>query len=296
MGDTTGRVIRGARTLVIFKTAWRVVRESTAGTDTTYLRTLGIDEALTRTDPTSSRFSLGDALGSTVALTDATGATPTSYTYAPFGDTAVTGASSANPFQFTGRENDGTGLYYYRARYYDPTRSRFISEDPIQLRGGLNFYQYAANSPAIFRDPSGLLVQGIYNKRTGRLTVTDLDTGRSITVQVESGGKPYGDPIPNGSYDILEQQRNPAEYRLDKRDSTPYDDIDDVTGRSHLRLHHPGRTIGCIAAKDWDEWNTLYDLIEHTKTDVVPDYYKPWWKLWPTPAGSLRHFGTLTVQ
>lgn len=39
--------------------------------------------------------------------------------YAPFGDTAGTGARSAIPFQFTGRENDGMGLYYYRARYYD---------------------------------------------------------------------------------------------------------------------------------------------------------------------------------
>jgi uncharacterized protein RhaS with RHS repeats len=59
---------------------------------------------------------LADALGSPVTLTDATGAPATSYTYAAFGDTATTGAPSANPFQFTGCENDGTGLYYYRAR------------------------------------------------------------------------------------------------------------------------------------------------------------------------------------
>ncbi len=37
-------------------------------------------------------------------------------TYAPFGDTAATGSPSTNPFQVTGRENDGTGLYYYRTR------------------------------------------------------------------------------------------------------------------------------------------------------------------------------------
>ncbi|MCI0417646.1 MAG: RHS repeat-associated core domain-containing protein, partial [Acidobacteria bacterium] len=39
--------------------------------------------------------------------------------------------SSGNSAQFTGRENDGTGLYYYRARYYHPTLQRFISEDPL---------------------------------------------------------------------------------------------------------------------------------------------------------------------
>jgi RHS repeat-associated protein len=38
--------------------------------------------------------------------------------------------------QFTGRENDGTGLYYHRARYYDPGRGRLVSEDPIELFGG----------------------------------------------------------------------------------------------------------------------------------------------------------------
>ena len=38
-----------------------------------------------------------------------------------------------NSYQYTGRENDGTGLYFYRARYYAPALGRFISEDPIGL-------------------------------------------------------------------------------------------------------------------------------------------------------------------
>jgi hypothetical protein len=46
----------------------------------------------------------------------------------------TTGASSANRAQFNGRENDQTGLYYYRARFYSPSLQRFISEDPIGLR------------------------------------------------------------------------------------------------------------------------------------------------------------------
>jgi RHS repeat-associated protein len=54
----------------------------------------------------------------------------TSYTYEPFGKTSVTGASSSNPSQYTARENDQTGLYYHRARYYSPSLQRFISEDP----------------------------------------------------------------------------------------------------------------------------------------------------------------------
>ena len=57
---------------------------------------------------------------------------------------------------FTGRENDTeTGLYYYRARYYDPTTARFLSEDPGGLRGGLMRYAYVVNSPVRFTDPTG---------------------------------------------------------------------------------------------------------------------------------------------
>ena len=51
------------------------------------------------------------------------------YSYDPFGGTVASG-SSPNAAQYTGRENDGTGLYCYRARYYSPALDRFISEDP----------------------------------------------------------------------------------------------------------------------------------------------------------------------
>jgi RHS repeat-associated protein len=107
--------------------------------EATYLRTLAIDEALARTEGDTTLAYLGDIIGNTVALTDALGAPVTTYTYAPFGETSVSDAASSNPFRFTGRENDGTGLYYYRARYYDPVRSRFVSEDPIALETATQF-------------------------------------------------------------------------------------------------------------------------------------------------------------
>src|SRR5437762_11013990 len=66
-------------------------------------------------------------------------AVPHGRTFEPFGATTTSGATSANAQQFTGRENDGTGLYFYRARYYDPTFGRFLSEDPIRFQAGANF-------------------------------------------------------------------------------------------------------------------------------------------------------------
>jgi RHS repeat-associated protein len=120
---------------------------------------LRLDEVFTRTDAAGLRALLADALGSTLALADSTGAVSTEYAYEPFGATSVSGSSSANSFQYTGRENDGTGLYYYRARYYSPRIGRFISEDPIVSEDRspweLNAYVYAASNPVNWIDPTG---------------------------------------------------------------------------------------------------------------------------------------------
>ena len=121
---------------------------------------LGIDEFLTRTDVvagTTSNF-LTVALGAPIAVTDTAGTVQTEYTYEPFGKTTVTGASNTNPYQYTGRENDGTGLYYYRARYYSPQLQRFISEDPMEFGSGdFNLYAYVVNNPLLYIDPFGLV-------------------------------------------------------------------------------------------------------------------------------------------
>jgi len=83
--------------------------------------------------------------------------------------TASTG-SLVNPFRYTAREADTeTGLYYYRARYYDSNVGRFLSEDPIGFNGGLDFYTYVANSPLNFVDPSGQVI-GVRGDFTSWLT------------------------------------------------------------------------------------------------------------------------------
>ena len=71
-------------------------------------------------------------------------------------------------YAYTAREWDPEiNLYYYRARYYDPKIGRFISEDPIRLLAGLNFYEYVSGNPVRNTDPSGLLGGPIhYNEGT----------------------------------------------------------------------------------------------------------------------------------
>ena len=155
LGRRISKTINGAATSYLYDGAG-VVQEQVGGTASATIRVGGIDELLTRTDPAGTSGAIVDGLGSVIALTDSTGAVQTQYSYEPFGKTTVSGAASGNPAQYTGRENDGTGLYYYRVRYYSPTLQRFIAEDPIGLRAGdVNFYSYVGNSPTNWVDPLG---------------------------------------------------------------------------------------------------------------------------------------------
>jgi RHS repeat-associated protein len=137
------------------------VKEAVGATTVNLLTGLGIDEHLTRTVGGTTEYLLSEALGSTVALADGAGAVATEYSYEPFGILSASGTSSSNELQYTGREGDGTGVYYYRARYYHPTLQRFVSEDPLEFAGGdLNLYAYVANNPTGASDPTGEFLAG----------------------------------------------------------------------------------------------------------------------------------------
>lgn len=117
---------------------------------------LNIDEALALTNSGATYSLIHDALGSTLAITDSLGYRLVEYNYEPFGKSASTDAGFPNPFQYTGRENDGTGLYFYRSRYYHPQLYRYVSEDFWGLAGWeTNAYAYVGNNPATFVDPLG---------------------------------------------------------------------------------------------------------------------------------------------
>ena len=151
-----------------------------------------IDELLVRTDGGGSSTLLADGLGSTVALTDAAGAFTTRYTYEPFGTTTASGASAGNTALFTGREGDGHGLMYYRARYYSPRLQRFISEDPARLSAGdPNFYAYVGNQPTGYVDPSGLGRAGVVIRIVRRVG-NALREGRTVCTQAAQNARRRG--------------------------------------------------------------------------------------------------------
>ncbi len=98
-----------------------------------------------------------DHLQSIVGLSGHNGDAEQTISYGPFGEGIGSNGSSPNVLGYTGRELDSeTGLYYYRARYYDPEIGRFLNEDPLGFEAGINFYTYCSNNPINFNDPDGL--------------------------------------------------------------------------------------------------------------------------------------------
>lgn len=127
---------------------------------------LNLDETIARIalnasgqrDSAQSRIYLTDTLNSVIAqlAEDNSASLQNSYAYSPYGQTSTVGPDvTNNPNQYTSRENDNTGLYYYRARYYDPVLKRFIASDPIGLEAGMNMYAYVEGDPVSLTDPKG---------------------------------------------------------------------------------------------------------------------------------------------
>jgi RHS repeat-associated protein len=151
----TAKTIDGQATQFLYDGA-DIVQELSGTTPTaTVIRGLSVDELWSRTDALGTHVTLADALGSMLAETDTSGLIQTQFGYEPFGNTTSTGTFTATAFEYTGREHDTDDLYFYRARFYSPTEGRFLSEDPIEFRGGLNLYAYVADNPLNLIDPSG---------------------------------------------------------------------------------------------------------------------------------------------
>lgn len=104
-----------------------------------------------------------DHVNSVRALTGHAGSTKETIQYSPFGNVQSQMGTSNNKLRYTGREQDeDTGLYYYRARYYDPEVGRFLTEDPLGFDAGdVNFYAYVGNNPINYNDPSGKIAFAI---------------------------------------------------------------------------------------------------------------------------------------
>jgi RHS repeat-associated protein len=169
LGRRISRTAGGTTTKYLYDGLNPVQEQNASGSVTANEITgLGLDKTYWRNDlgNGTTRSLLTDVQGSVVAGVDGTGlSVQAAYTYTPFGQqTATLGSQETNPFQYTGREWDGTtGLQFSRARYYNPTLGRFVSEDPLDVGGGAaNLYEYSGDQPCIATDPLGFSSCGFF--------------------------------------------------------------------------------------------------------------------------------------
>ena len=134
------------------------VREMRGGTPyATYLT--GPTGPLYRRDATGAtlRWYVYDGLGSVLGEVDANGSLDATRTYDVYGLARTVSGTPTSKHGWVGAlghtAEDETGLVYMRARYYDPTTGRFLSEDPA--RSGANCLIYAADNPVSAFDPNG---------------------------------------------------------------------------------------------------------------------------------------------
>ncbi|MEJ6486264.1 Calx-beta domain-containing protein [Nostoc punctiforme UO1] len=121
-----------------------------------YTHGLGL---VSRFDGSNESYYDADAIGSIVGLTGNSGSYLNQYSYLPFGEDLTKVETISNSFEYVGQwgvMDEGNGLTFMRARYYDSNTGKFTSPDPIGLHGGdVNQYRYVFNNSVIFLDPSG---------------------------------------------------------------------------------------------------------------------------------------------
>jgi len=168
-------VVGGVAATYVYDHAGQRVKQTTQGVTTTYVSSAyevetgaethtarhifaGGQRVASIRDGTASYY-LPDHLGSSNLMTNDAGQVIQHTEYAPFGGIVEQTGQDVTDYQFTGKELDASGLYYYGARYYDPVLGRFITADTVVSKAHasqeLNRYSYCANNPISRVDPTG---------------------------------------------------------------------------------------------------------------------------------------------
>ncbi len=136
-----------------------ILRETRGAAALKYVHGLDIDAPLAVDDTGASSYFHADALGSIAKRTSQVGVVLHEYRYDAWGN--IEAGAGEPGYAFTGREWDvETGLYYYRARYYDARSGRFLGEDPLRppkhMWADPSLYPYVGENPTSRIDPSGM--------------------------------------------------------------------------------------------------------------------------------------------
>ena len=186
-----------------------------------------------------------DHLGTPMELTDPHGNVAWAGQYKAWGEVREERSEWAkqhglsNPIRFQGQYHDHeTGLHYNRYRYYDSKGSRFTSQDPIGLSGGLNLYVYVPSSTQ-WIDPLGLSGCVCKLTETSTSVINQQRLNRYYT-QYEKYGSAGAKELENGRYRFYGELKSPRT---------------------------PGEMKGARLVREWDpntdERRTWYETVDH---------------------------------
>jgi len=232
-----------------------------------YTQTQNIDEPLAMLRSAATSYYQADGLGSITSLSNAAGALAQTYTFDSFRKQTASSGSLTNPFQYTARESDTeTGLYYYRARFYDPAAGRFKGEDPTMFNGGLNFYAYVRNDPANLFDPRGespcLNIDGFLKYMDDKASGKTTPSG--ACAQAVRNGLQYGGGLDTTGHPKDAKDYGPFLKRIG---------FQEVPGSSpqpgDIMVFQPGPSpFGHVQAWDGKQW--VSDYMQPNNTGVYP--------------------------
>jgi RHS repeat-associated protein len=155
------KTIGGVTTTFLYDRS-NLIRDVTGSTTTDYLFARGLDAPIAMSRAGEAYYFGVDALGSISVIANSAGSVQNNFLYDSWGVVRNTPTGFASPFGYTARETSDASQDYYRARYYQPSVGRFVSEDPLAGQTASAamrvpaLYVYAFNNPLRFGDPLGL--------------------------------------------------------------------------------------------------------------------------------------------
>ena len=162
-----------------------------------YVPGQGADETLVwyeGSDLSSPSWLTTDQLGSVIATTNSSGTVTATYAYSATGEPSGGFASGGPAFRYTGQVAlAAVGLYYYKARMYDPVLGRFLQTDPVGYSAGRNLYAYVGNDPVNATDPSGLDPLDYYVGSYDVISPTTVTKNYKVTTTYRIGNNTYTD-------------------------------------------------------------------------------------------------------
>jgi RHS repeat-associated protein len=205
-----------------------IIAEYTGGNWSTpsvrYVHGAGTDEVLARIAyvngiAQAGEYYAADGLGSVVALARSDGSQLRGTLRDAWGRSVYTAPGGALPlgYGYTGREQDATGLVYYRARYYDAAfggiqSGAFVSRDPTGLAGGIHGYAYVGNNPVNATDPGGMVARAVSATASNAASYWSSNRPANDGVYRAAGEML---PIVGGAYGAYNTATNPDRSWLD---------------------------------------------------------------------------------